>query len=188
MNYRLKIIEKLGGQCMYHDEETGLSCSMRWDRQPIDNVDMLHVEHVHGGGKKDRMNFATKTNKVNANGRNMNGWGSSTYYQHILENLHTNNYQLLCANHHALKTAMERRARKEAQALAERMETSSEPDTITYEQNNKNSIITESFSPIGYVNYNTTLDRFQGTVYISPSRQLTSPLPNYFTLACDYEK
>ena len=57
-----------------------------------------------------------------------------------------------------------------------------------YEQDNKNSVITESFGPFGYVNYDATLDRFQGTVYISPNRQLASPLPNYFTLACDNEK
>lgn len=116
---------------MWVDEETGLTCSMRWDGEPIDDVDMLHVEHVNGGGNKERRKFGGDDSGL---GKAAND-SRQDYYQYIYEHLDTGNYQLLCANHHALKTAMERRQRKEAQALAKGQE---QPvsDTNNYEVQN----------------------------------------------------
>lgn len=91
------------------------------------------------------------------------------------------NYYLSCEEF----TLLNAKLPKQAQTLAKGEPSVTDKD---YEQDNKNTVITESFGPLGYINYDTTLDRFQGTVYISPNRKLTSTLPNYFTLTCDNEK
>ena len=102
-NYRLEIIESLGGQCQWHE-----GCT-------VTDPDMLHVDHVNGAGGKERASFGGRNHAQNGS-RATAFKGGRDYYKHILEHLDTGNYQVLCANHNLKKYALERRAKKLAKA------------------------------------------------------------------------
>jgi hypothetical protein len=53
----------------------------------IDDVRVLEIDHKFGDGAKERSLFS-----------------GDEYYRHILRNLYTGRYDLLCANHHRIKT------------------------------------------------------------------------------------
>lgn len=100
-NYRLEIIEALGGQCQWHE-----GCD-------VADPDMLQIDHVHGGGNKHRQEFSWQNNLVVSDVKTRSfGPGWTEYYKGILSDVTTGDYQLLCANHNLKKHALERRAKK----------------------------------------------------------------------------
>lgn len=72
---RLEVVAALGGKCV--------SCGIADER-------VLQVDHVHGGGRKER--------------RALKGQGG-IYHRHILANIASGQYQLLCANCNWIKRA-----------------------------------------------------------------------------------
>src|SRR5258708_10207988 len=95
---RLQIIEALGGRCMWPG-----GCD-------VTDPDMLQVDHVNGGGGRERKLFSFRGQAVGASGvgsdhYNMSGNRSSDYYKHILGRVleGSKDYQILCANHNSKK-------------------------------------------------------------------------------------
>ena len=106
-NYRLEIIEALGGQCQWHE-----GCT-------VTDPDMLQVDHVNGGGNKERRQYSSVSANLPGKSYIASGVRSDhTYYRHLFLNIQTGDYQVLCANHNAKKAALERRAKKLAKAAA----------------------------------------------------------------------
>lgn len=105
-NYRLEIIEALGGQCQWHK-----GCT-------VTDPDMLQIDHVHGGGYTHRRVYSITypSERTRKGGNGGNGGSNGSYYKSILSAVLNNSqeYQLLCANHNVKKYALERRAKKVA--------------------------------------------------------------------------
>ena len=98
---RLQIVEALGGRCQWHG-----GCD-------VTDPDMIHVEHKNGDGALERKKYGERRT-VDFTGR-QNGsrsYSDVQYYRHILANVHSGRYQLLCANHNSKKHAIERRCKK----------------------------------------------------------------------------
>ena len=105
-NYRLEIIAELGGKC-------------QWEGCDITDTDILQIDHVHGGGSKERRRMGLHKSPGLERGRLpsvQKARDPSHYYLHILGRLHTGDYQVLCANHNVKKAALERQARRDAQS------------------------------------------------------------------------
>lgn len=88
-----KIFALLGGCCSWHDELGGCSWGSRGD--PCDDPRALVIDHIRGGGEKERRK----------------GYGAgNAFYVRVLRHLEalpsgtkSDQYQLLCANHNMIK-------------------------------------------------------------------------------------
>jgi hypothetical protein len=81
--FRIGLLDKLGGKCV----QCGFS---DWRG--------LQIDHVHDGGTKHRKQF-----------KNANSISMIRYYRHIMENVLSGDYQLLCATCNLLKYLQKRK-------------------------------------------------------------------------------
>lgn len=97
---RLQIVEELGGRCMWAG-----GCD-------VDDPDVLQIDHVYGNNRQHWERLGGRVINGVGGGRHYTGAGTVPYYNDILSTLNTGEYQLLCANHHAKKHAIERRCKQ----------------------------------------------------------------------------